>query len=53
LLDRSKEKLLQDAGLRDLDQPMVLDPIAKDFSTKLLEQAVRRVGGKKPTKVHR
>lgn len=53
LLEPSKEKLLQDAGLRDLNQPMVLDPIAKDFSTKLLEQAVRRVGGKKPTKVRR
>lgn len=53
LFEPAKEDLLLAAGLRSLDLRCVLDPIAVDFSTELLERAVRRVGGKKPAKVRR
>jgi len=38
----------QDQGFLDLSRPMVLDPIFQDFSSDLVEKALRTVGGTPP-----
>jgi hypothetical protein len=41
-------RLAQDEGILDMDQPMVLDPLYQDFSSRRIEQALRAVGGNPP-----
>jgi hypothetical protein len=47
VVDAALLRLSTKAKLLELDQPMVLDPVHKDFSLKLLEDVVRGIGGKK------
>lgn len=41
-------RLAQDEGILDMDQPMVLDPLYQDFSSRRIEQALRAIGGNPP-----
>jgi len=40
-------------GIIDMSRPMIIDPFYKDFESKELEEVLRMIGGKAPTKIRR
>lgn len=42
-----------DNGIIDMSQPMVLDPLYKDFDSKELEDVLRMIGGRAPARTNR
>lgn len=40
--------MAQEEGILDMERPMILDPLFKDFSSGRIEQALRSVGGNPP-----
>ena len=47
VIDKERLDLALKTGIRAMSKPMVLDPIHRDFSTDIIEKAVRRLGGKR------
>lgn len=46
IFDKERLRVAKACGILKTGEPMVLDPIHRDFSTDWIEKAVRRVGGK-------
>lgn len=46
VIEKENLEFAKKAGIRTMTKQMVLDPIHRDFSTELIERAIRKLGGK-------
>lgn len=46
VIEKENLEFAKKSGIRPMTKQMVLDPVHRDFSTELIERAVRKLGGK-------